>query len=120
MLPATKQIPASVVFVPEDIPDDFDAMQATYRRNFSRLRACDRGAESRGDIVGRYFRETVADGFAYYIVSDELPYGWVKIRLVHGVGTDTPASYFGEEAVILQNLALSRIKHRYSQDQSLV
>lgn len=114
MLPSIKTESQRYLFVPEKIPDDFDAMQGAYRRNFALLFAGDCEAVKRGDVVGRYFREAVEDGYAYYVVSEDLADGWVRIQLAHGVGTDTPVAYYGEEAAILKGLALSRIQHRYS------
>lgn len=103
----------SALYVPEAIPDDFDAMLAAYRRNFERLVACDAEAQKNGGMVGRYFREMVDEGYAYYVVSEDMG-GRVRVVLAQGVGTDTPATGYGLEVVILKGLALSRIQHRYS------
>jgi len=108
-----KQTSISILYVPEEIPDEFDAMCEAYQRNFERLRTCDAEAQKNGGMVGRYFREMVFEGYAYYVVSEDMG-GWVRVVLAQGVGTDTPATGYGLEAVILKELAQSRIKHRHS------
>lgn len=103
----------SALYVPEEIPDEFDAMCEAYQRNFERLRTCDAEAQKNGGMVGRYFREMVDEGHAYYVVIEDMGKR-VRVVLAQGVGTDTPALGYGLEAVILKELALSRILHRYS------
>lgn len=99
-------------YIPEDVClDDFDAMCAAYARNLQQLKAIDAAAAAEGSVVGRYFRVTAVDGFAYYIVTEDLGVR-VRVELARGVDNDTPVPDLGESAVILRSLALSLIEWR--------
>jgi hypothetical protein len=113
VLPVKKSLQPTIRYTPENVClDDFDAMRGAYERNLERLQACDRLAEARGILVGRYFREIVEDGFAYYVIIEDFG-DRVRVELAQGLGTDTPTPYYGNSCVILRNLALSRIRWRH-------
>lgn len=50
--------------------DDF---KAKMDRQMEELTANDTTAEEAGTLVGRYIRESIADGYAYYVVTEEYP-----------------------------------------------
>lgn len=71
----------------------------------------DKAAKANGELKGRYVREPIADGYAYYEIT-KVTKTKVKIKLVTGIGDDYRVNYWGNEATIERAYAESNIKDR--------
>ena len=47
------------------------------------LNAADKAAKEEGRVIGRYVRERIADGYAYYCVIEQIVGGAVRVEHVH-------------------------------------
>ena len=62
---------------------DWEAYKAEQERLFDTLKANDAAAKARGELVGRYIQESVADGYAYYVI---VRHTGSKVKVEHQQG----------------------------------
>lgn len=80
-------------------------------KNFKALMECDKKAKKEGVLVGRYIKEQVCDGYAFYKVVKESKKK-VTISKVSGIGDDWCINYWGNEAQIDKKYAIQNITQR--------
>ena len=73
--------------------------QKQEKRNFDKLEKSDKEAKKKGILVGRYIRESHADGYALYLIAEESK-DTVKIEHITPISDDYVHSYFGYGRVI--------------------
>lgn len=73
--------------------------------------ARDRTARLKNQILHRYIRIPVADGFALYEIV-RVNRMSVRIRVITGIGDDWRVSYFGDEATVDKQYAIENIQFR--------
>lgn len=81
------------------------------KKDEQKMREKDQKAKAQGKLVGRYVREHVADGYAFYEIIRENKQT-VRIRVVTGVGDGWRVSFWGDEATIAKDYALKNIGFR--------
>lgn len=79
--------------------------------NSKKLEAQDSIAKAKKQLVNRYIKLSVADGYAFYEIVKETK-SKVHIKLVTGIGDDYRVSYFGDSAIIDKSYAKSEIESR--------
>ncbi len=79
--------------------------------NQSHLEQIDQLAKGRGELVGRYIQEQIADGYAFYQIIKENKRTCV-IRVCRYLGDDWVISYWGEQATIDKAYALKSVNGR--------
>ncbi len=84
--------------------DDYKARQGLL---FDTMKANDEEAKARGELIGRYIQETIADGYAYYVIvghtartvkvehQEELADGYT-IPMIESMGGVIPVKYARE------------------------
>lgn len=90
---------------------NFEKLLRESEKNFEKLEKTDRVAEKQGLLVGRYIRENIADGYAYYQIIKENK-TTVKIKHVVGISDDYIVSYWGKQATISKNYIKKSISFR--------
>ena len=81
----------------------------TWDRNFNNMIEKDKKAKAKGEIVGRYIKEPIADGYAYYeIISEGITK--VEIKVVRNIGDDWVVPYWGEVARIDKNYVINGLE----------
>lgn len=75
--------------------DKFDHQNwiSNWSKNYQRLVECDKKAQERGSLVGRFFSVPCADGYAYYQITRDYKHT-VHLQLVTGVGDDWEDHHF--------------------------
>lgn len=106
----------AILYMPERITErdfqDWEKAKAILARNFEQLQRIDAEAKKSGSLVGRYIRESVADGLAYYQIIKEGK-RTVRIRICLDIcGDNYRVSYWGEEATIDRKYALKSVEGR--------
>ncbi len=84
--------------------------------NFKKLQQIDQEARDAGRLLGRYIDSSVADGYAYYQIVEDLG-AFVKIRHVTGFGDDYSVMQWGAEALIPRDMAAGIVAHRDTYDK---
>lgn len=79
--------------------------------NFKVLNDVDAWAKKHNRLVGRYIKEQIADGYAFYIIVKETK-NKVKIELCKNLGDDYCVPYFGDSATIDKAYAKKNIELR--------
>jgi hypothetical protein len=88
--------------------DEYDKIR---RENWKSLNDLDKQAKEAGQLVGRYIKHQIADGYAYYQIIKEHKKS-VRIRLCEGLGDDYFIQAWGGESTISIDKALSFISNR--------
>jgi hypothetical protein len=106
----------AILYQPVRIVDkdykNWDRVKAILDGNFQQLQQIDEEAKKAGKLVGRYIRESVADGLAYYQIIKEGK-RTVRIRICLDIcGDNYRVSYWGEEATIDRKYALKSVEGR--------
>ena len=70
-----------------------------WNNNFQKLVEEDAEAKKKGILVGRYIKEPIADGYAFYKIVKENK-ATVKIQVVRDIGDDWSVPYWGESTTI--------------------
>jgi len=92
--------------------NNWDRVKAILDGNFQQLQQIDAEAKKSGSLVGRYIRESVADGLAYYQIIKEGK-RTVRIRICLDIcGDNYRVAYWGEEATIDRKYALKSVEGR--------
>lgn len=76
-----------------------------WNANFRAMEAEDAEARKYGRLVGRYIKEQIADGYAYYKIVKENK-ATVKIQVVRDIGDDWTVPYWGESTTIPKKYVL--------------
>jgi len=93
--------------------ETWEKMLAESEKRYEELQKQDREAQNRGQLVGRYISQGVADGSAYYQVIRENK-KTVRIRLFEGIADDYRVAYWGYETTIDKVFAINNIHGRDS------
>ena len=88
-----------------------DKMLGLWKKNYNKMIQRDTQAQQRGELVGRFIDEPIADGYAYYEIVRENK-NTVRIKHITGVGDDYMVHYWGSIATIDKDYALQSIKRR--------
>jgi hypothetical protein len=78
--------------------------------------AADQEAKAMGQLVGRFYREQIADGYAFYVITKENKTK-CKLVVVTGIGDDWTIPRFGEWAWVGKKEVLWNIGRRDQMDQ---
>jgi hypothetical protein len=97
----------------EGVMELWEKMLAESERRYEELEKQDREAQNRGQLVGRYISQGVADGSAYYQIIRENK-KTVRIRLFEGISDDYRVAYWGYETTINKEFAVNNIHGRDS------
>ena len=76
---------------------NFKSVFDAYDRKFDEIAAADKKAKEAGVLVGRYYKEQIADGYAFYLITKENKTR-CKLEVVTGIGDDWVIPRFGESA----------------------
>lgn len=79
-----------------------------WNANFRALEAEDAEARRNGTLVGRYIKEPIADGYAFYKIVKENK-ATVKIQVVTDIGDDWRVPYWGNSTTIPKSYAIKSI-----------
>ena len=79
-----------------------------WNKNFQELERQDAEAKKNGTLVGRYIREQIADGYAFYQVVKENK-ATVKIQVVRDIGDDWTIPYWGNSTTIAKSYVLKKL-----------
>jgi len=79
--------------------------------NLKKLEREDDQAKAKSQLVGRYIREQIADGFAYYKIVKENK-KTVRIELVRNIGDDYSVPVWGLKASIQKAYAIKNVGYR--------
>lgn len=91
----------------------WEKMLAKSEKRYEELEKQDQEAKNRGQLVGRYVSQGVADGSAYYQIIRENRKS-VRIRLFEGIADDYRVAYWGYETTIDKEFAVNNIHGRDS------
>jgi len=83
----------------------------SWQKKIKEFEKTDREAKKQGQLVGRYIKESIADGYAYYKIVKEGKKS-VEIRHIKGIGDDYMISYWGKQATINKDYAKKSIEFR--------
>ena len=85
-------------------------------KNFIRLVKEDKKAKENGLLIGRYIREGIADGHAFYkIIKEEVK--TVVIKHITGLGDDYIINYWGKQTKIDKDYAKTNLEFRDKIDE---
>ncbi len=90
---------------------DLEKTNKTINDNFGQLVDLDKEANKRGDLVGRFIKEAIDDGFAYYQIVKENK-RIVHIEVCDQLGDDWVIPYWGEKASIDKDYAIAMLRFR--------
>ena len=79
-----------------------EEMNSDWDRNYDTMVIRDENAKADGKLVGRYVREPIADGYAYYKIV-KVKKSTIDIKLITGIGDDYSIPYWGTEASVKKN-----------------
>jgi len=77
-------------------------------KNYDKMVAKDKKARKKGKLVGRYMREPIADGYAYYEIIKENK-KTLRLKVIVGLGDDWRVPYWGDEANVDKNYVVDLI-----------
>ena len=105
-------------FIPKEIDykQGWKEANAAMDRNRDLLQKIDQDAKAKGELLWRYIQEQVADGYAIYQI---VKVNKKSVRIVHceGMGDDYFVSYWGGEATIDMDYALTNLGWRDKLDE---
>ena len=107
-----EQMKAMLNFEVRDYSDysvQWDEVDRIYNSNWAKLEAVDKAARDRGELVGRFIREGVADGYALYMITKENK-KTVRITHISGLGDDYMIQYWGWECMIEKDFAVRKLR----------
>ena len=88
-----------------------DDMVKQWEENYKKMEEVDFEARREGQLIGRYLREQIADGYAYYQITKENK-NTVVIEHVTGIGDDYSVPYWGSKASIKKAFAIQNVECR--------
>ena len=103
-----------LLFVPTPIPDElYKEIDAIQDRNWEKLQEADQKAKEAGKLVGRYIQESIADGYAIYLIIRENK-ETVRVRWLSDVCPGNySVAYLGRgQATVNKKYALLSIRGR--------
>lgn len=95
---------------------NFKSIFDAYDNKFEELMASDRKAKKAGVLVGRFYREQIADGYSFYLITKENKTR-CKLEVVCGIGDDWTIPRFGEMAWVGKKEVLRNLGHRDKFDE---
>ena len=106
---------ASELFTPTEFDratHSWEDINVILNENWDRLQTCDKRVKHAGNLVGRYIRESIADGYALYLIIRENKKTVRIRRITHVCPDEYRIPYWSDETTIGKSYAVKSLKAR--------
>jgi hypothetical protein len=90
---------------------DFEKVTKTWEENIKKMNEKDANAKNQNILLGRFLRESAADGYAFYEII-RVNKKTVRVRVIKNIGDDYRVPQWGNEATVPLNYAINNIQFR--------